>query len=227
MTIDIVMPVRNEAKCIARSIQAIHDEPAVGLIHVVDGQSTDGTLKKTHTFHKVCRHSIPPSRGRQCDHGGKVAQAEALLFLHADVQLPDGWAQAVTEALSDAQTAGGAFQILTKPDPSIQSWANRWVFIGNLRSRYTTRPYGDQCIFVRKNVFDKVGGFPHQPLFEDYEFSCRMATQGKIHIIKDKKAIVSGRRMQHRPIRTLIYNNTFPLLYRLGISPQTLRKWYG
>jgi hypothetical protein len=98
--------------------------------------------------------------------------------------------------------------------------------LADLRSRVTGLPYGDQALFVRRRAFVAAGGFPAQPLFEDLELAKRLRRLGRI-VVVPAVVRVSGRRFLQRPLRSLIAMHTFPMLYRLGVSPARLERLYG
>ncbi len=106
------------------------------------------------------------------------------------------------------------------------SWVGPLLHLADLRSRYTGLPYGDQAVFVRAGVFDRLGGFPEQPLMEDLELSRRLRRAGKIRMVP-ASVRVSGRRFQSRPIYYFLLANVLPVLYRAGVPPARLARLYG
>ncbi|MCB1197032.1 MAG: TIGR04283 family arsenosugar biosynthesis glycosyltransferase [Bdellovibrionota bacterium] len=225
MYIDVIVPVLNEEENIARQIECVCKSPLLGRLIIVDGGSFDQTKNIAYKYKNIIWLETKSSRGFQQYLGGQHAQSEVLLFLHADVFLPESWDQCIVETFADDAVVGGAFQIQTFADPAMKSWANRLLFFADWRSRYTKRPYGDQCIFVRKTAYDKIGGYPQQPLFEDYAFTKKISKIGNL-VTRKEKVLVSGRRMQQRPLRSFFWMNVLPFLYKLGVSPDTLKKIY-
>jgi hypothetical protein len=100
-----------------------------------------------------------------------------------------------------------------------------WLHLADLRSRWSGLPYGDQALFVRREAFERAGGFPDQPLMEDLELSRRLRRLGRIAIVP-ASVRVSGRRFLAHPIRDTLLVNAFPLLYRLGVPPASLARLY-
>ena len=92
-------------------------------------------------------------------------------------------------------------------------------------SRVTRLPYGGQAVFVRTEVFRELGGFPELPLMEDLELALRLRRVGKIRTAP-ARVHVSGRRFLAHPLRDTVYVNLFPALYRLGVAPETLKRFY-
>ena len=99
------------------------------------------------------------------------------------------------------------------------------LHLADLRSRYTTLPYGDQAMFVRADVFRGVGGFPEIAIMEDLALSRKLRRLGRI-VTVPARVEVSGRRFIARPILYTAAVRLFPLLYRLGVSPDTLARFY-
>jgi hypothetical protein len=99
------------------------------------------------------------------------------------------------------------------------------LHLADLRSRYSRLPYGDQALFVRREVFQAVGGFSVIPLMEDLDLSRRLRRLGTISIVR-ARVKVSGRRFIERPILYTTLVNVFPLLYRWGVPPAWLARLY-
>lgn len=163
--IDVVIPVLNEAQKIKLQIEHVLQDPYVEHVYVVDGGSDDGTCEVAQGHQSITVLQTRPSRGWQQDQGAKKGSAPIILFLHVDVTLPQGWGSLIAQALENQRNVGGAFQIKTIPDPEFKSWADPLVFTASLRSRYTKFPYGDQCIFVRRKIFEKCGGLSRSKYF--------------------------------------------------------------
>jgi hypothetical protein len=96
----------------------------------------------------------------------------------------------------------------------------------DLRSRGLGLPYGDQGLGVRRETFEAVGGFPEIPLMEDVAFARECRRRGRIHRLR-LEITTTARRFERRPLRTGLMFFTFPTLYRLGVEPETLARWYG
>jgi len=191
---------------------------------VVDGGSRDDTVALART--RPVR-VLESARGRapQLNAGAAIAAGDVLLFLHADTTLPADALALVTRALDDPAAIAGAFRTWTVADPPDAPWFAPLLHLADLRSRYTSLPYGDQAMFVRAEAFRQVGGFPAQPLMEDLELSRRLRRRGRI-VTVPARVRVSGRRFVARPLFHAVVMNTFPALYRLGVSPDRLAKLY-
>lgn len=222
--LSIIMPVLDEERRIAR---AIDDVLALGgrkEVIVVDGGSCDQTLAIARTK-PVRVIEAPRGRARQMNAGAAVAAGEVLLFLHADTTLPRDALAHVERTLADPAVVAGAFRTWTIADGEPAPWFSPLLHAADLRSRYTSVPYGDQAQFVRTGAFHRAGGFPDQPLMEDIELSRRLRRIGKLRTAR-ASVRVSGRRFLARPIFYTLAVNVFPSLYYLGVSPERLAKIY-
>ena len=181
---------------------------------VVDGGSTDGTLKLAEGR---CDRVLTAPRGRaaQMNAGARVASGEVLVFLHADTRLPPG-----ADALALNGFIWGRFDVEIAgrhPLLKVVAWAM------NLRSRLTGIATGDQAIFVRREVFP---GFPEIALMEDVAFSSTMKRRARPACLR-AKVLTSARRWESRGVlRTILLMWRLRLLYFLGARPEHLARLY-
>lgn len=218
-TISVIMPVLNEAAVLRARLEELA-RLELGETIVVDGGSTDGTQSLVTGARLL--HSRA-GRARQMNVGAANALGEVLLFLHADVSLPTDARAHVEQALEDPSVVGGAFRTWTIADRPTR--LGPLLHLADLRSRYSSLPYGDQALFVRASVFESLGGFPELPLMEDLAFSQRLSRAGRVRVVP-ANVQVSGRRFIEHPVRATFMVNLFPALYRLGVSPTVLAKFY-
>jgi uncharacterized protein len=223
--ISIIIPTLNEAASIAQALTRLKIAPNIEII-LVDGGSHDQTLAIAQTLEDLPIKilSSPPGRAHQMNQGAQVATGEILLFLHADTQLPNRFDLLIRQALTDPQHLGGAFALQI----DAQLIGLRLVeWLANWRSRALSMPYGDQGIFIRAEVFHQLGGFPTQPIMEDYELMRRLKQQGKPIVMIAAPALTSGRRWQRLGVvKTTVINQVIVLAYRCGVSPERLARWY-
>lgn len=226
MNISVIVPVFQEDKTIhafLKIVQAVFPAPAHEII-VVDGSPAGDTLAAVSLPQIKTIHS-GKGRGRQMNQGAAMAKGEILLFLHADTLLPKNAPQLITDLLSkDPDLVGGAFSLGIDDDCVLLKIIE---YSANLRSRLTRVPYGDQSIFIRKDCFDRVGGFMEIPIMEDLELMTRIRKQGSpIHILK-QKSVTSSRRWNKEGIAICTLRNwLIRLLYHLGVSADRLAVWY-
>jgi rSAM/selenodomain-associated transferase 2 len=155
--------------------------------------------------------------------GAKASQSEVLLFLHADTQLPPQTERIVGLALTSPSVVGGRFDVRFD---SSSPWSQVISSFMNRRSRLTRIATGDQALFVRREVFEMLGGFGEIPLMEDIEFSRRLQQAGGIMALRDT-VVTSFRRWDTQgPLRTVLLMWTLRLLYWAGVSPHQLARVY-
>ncbi|MEE8348986.1 MAG: TIGR04283 family arsenosugar biosynthesis glycosyltransferase, partial [Acidobacteriota bacterium] len=220
--ISVVIPALNEANPIASALNSIQISDGIECI-VVDGGSRDKTPEVAQSSGARILHS-PPGRARQMNAGAKAARGEFLVFLHADTRLPARFADHVRRILGTTGVAAGAFQLkIDHPAPGL-----RIVERGaNWRSKYLKSPYGDQAIFLRRQLFNKVGGFPELPIMEDFQLIRRVRRQGRI-VIAPAAVLTSPRRWQRMGSwRVTLINQVVIMGFLLGVDPGRLARWYG
>lgn len=215
-TLTVIIPVWNEAPLIRDAIacaRRIADE-----VIVVDAHSPDGTASVAEA-EGVRVVQAPKGRGPQLRAAAAVAQGDVLLFLHADARLPASARDAVLAALADEQIVGGGFYIRFLP----ASWFTRLLEpLNSLRRNLTQRYYGDTGIFVRRSVYESLGGHRPWPVMHDYDFSGRMERAGRCVYIRHPSIYASARRFEGREIRTRILWLSIQSLYRVGVPPRLL-----
>jgi rSAM/selenodomain-associated transferase 2 len=220
--LSIVVPVLNEAAGIVTTLQALAPLRERGAeVIVVDGGSDDGTVQCAVPWADRVLSS-PRGRARQMNAGAAAARAPLLLFLHADTQLPDG-ADAVLHAAMAGGAAWGRFDVqIDGRAPMLRLVAA----LMNQRSRFSGIATGDQAMFVRRELFERVGGFPDQPLMEDIELSRRLRALAPPRCLR-QRVRTSGRRWEaHGVWRTIWLMWRLRWRYWRGESPQTLAEAY-
>jgi len=219
--ISIIIPTLNEAAHIAATVQRAQGN-AVREIIVVDCGSEDATqhLARQHGAHVIL---APPGRARQMNAGAAVAQGAILLFLHGDTLLPPGFDDLIPAILGQGGVSAGAFSLaIDLPGAAARMVAR----LANLRARSLQMPYGDQGLFVRRQTFWEVGGYPEEPILEDVMLVQRLRAEGRIRIVQPA-VLTSGRRWRALGmIRTTLINQAIIVGYLVGIPPQRLQCWY-
>lgn len=226
LNLTVVVPTLDEEDSIDGCLDSIGSDARVDVV-VSDGGSSDATLRRAHA-RGVTAVTGTAGRGGQLNRGAAATDSELLLFLHSDCRLPGGWYEALASALADPVTALVCFRLQTVPaDDRVTSAAGRlWLRTLDLRARGGRLPYGDQGFGVRREIFDRVGGFPDIPLMEDVIFARACRRVGKIRRLP-LTVRTSARRTERFPLRARLMMLTFPSLFRLGVSPTTLARWYG
>ncbi len=222
--IAVVIPALDEAARIGACLESVGT--GADEIVVVDGGSRDGTARVAAGYPGVRVLTGARGRGPQLDLGARATSAPLLLFLHADCRLPRGWAPAVREALAEPGVALACFRLHTEPSrPGAGRLRRAWLRLLDLRSRGFGLPYGDQAYAVRREVYRRIGGFPAIPLMEDVAFARAARRVGRIRRIP-LEVRTTARRFERHPVRARLATATFPILFRLGVSPWTLARWY-
>ena len=219
--ISIIIPTRNEADSIGRLLPELLTIPGVELL-VVDGGSTDNTADIAKSF-GVQVLSSSPGKATQMNAGAEAAHGDILLFLHSDTKLAPGFVEQVRGTLRQPGVSAGAFRLSIDG----QGFGLRVIeWCVNFRSRAMQRPYGDQGIFVTKDIFFSVGPFPPQPIMEDFELMRKLRKNGKVKILP-LHATTSARRWERLGIlRTTATNQAIIIGYLFGVNPEKLADWY-
>ena len=219
--ISAIVPVLNEEKALPATLMRLREEGFE--IIVVDGGSTDGTVKIAKgATGKVLISS--PGRGRQMNRGAALATGDILFFIHADSLPPARCGRLIRYTLSRPGVVAGAFRL--KLD-STRLMARLITAMGNLRSSAWQLPYGDQGLFLHRSVFEALGGFVEWPLMEDVDMVRRLKKRGRV-MMAPGKMITSARRYDNRGMFANWMRNQLRLLrYYNGAPIQRLAGDYG
>jgi rSAM/selenodomain-associated transferase 2 len=223
MQISVILPVLNEAECLAKALFALQPLRARGHeIIVVDGNSDDGSFDIALGAGVYAIRS-QRGRARQMNAGAERANGDTLLFLHADTRLPPDADALIAQHLARHGRCWGRFDVRI-------AGASVWFpLIGsmiNLRSRLTGVATGDQAIFVTKAAFRSVGGFADQPLMEDIALSKRLKTRAAPICIR-AHVVTSGRRWERYGVaRTILLMWRLRWAYWRGAPVSELAELY-
>ena len=222
--LSIIVPALDEGEEIGAALDALSPLRALSVeVIVVDGGSHDATIQRARLR---ADHVLKAPRGRalQMNAGAEAAHGDVLLFLHADTRLPDAADHLVLDGLARSGRVWGRFDVTIAGGSPLLAVVTRFM---NLRSRLTGIATGDQAIFVQREVFRSVGGFPAIALMEDVAFSKRLKRVGR-PLTLPERAVTSARRWEtHGVLSTILLMWRLRLAYFLGADPDTLAKRYG
>ncbi|MGD8617805.1 MAG: TIGR04283 family arsenosugar biosynthesis glycosyltransferase [Gammaproteobacteria bacterium] len=224
LRLSVIIPALNEAAAITVTLQALQPLRAQGHeVIVVDGGSHDLTVDLSRP---LADRVIQARAGRatQMRAGAAVADGSVLWFLHADTTAPRNADRLILRALQHARTGWGRFDVqLSQTRPLLRCVA--WMM--NQRSRLSGIVTGDQGLFIRRELYDDVGGFPAIPLMEDIAFSRALRRHGRPARIQQPLVSSPRRWLRHGILRTILRMWVLRLAYFLGVSPEWLAAYYA
>jgi rSAM/selenodomain-associated transferase 2 len=221
----VIIPVFNEAPIINQTIEHVYRTGSGFDIEViiVDGDVHGSTMKAV-TNMQVMQMTSDRGRGRQMNKGASAAGGEILLFLHADTELPANAFEIISSLLDAEEYVGGAFDLGIQSGRLIYRVIEKVV---SIRTRLTRVPYGDQAIFMKKDSFEKLKGFPEIPLMEDIALMRHLKKSGHKICIIPQKVQTSPRRFEREGVLFCTLRNWILIsLYLLGVKPERLERFY-
>ena len=223
MIISIIIPVLNEATLIVDTLLSLQPLRAAGHeLIVVDGGSTDASVILSQPLADQVIKS-PCGRSQQMNRGAKAANGEILLFLHADTFLPRGADRMIMQGMDGRKKVWGRFDVeLLGKHPLLRMVE----FLMNLRSRFFGIATGDQGIFVRRELFERVGGFPEIDLMEDIALS-KILKKWSRPLCLWQRVLTSSRRWETKGVlRTILLMWFLRLAFFYKVNPRRLTKLY-
>ncbi len=219
--VSIVVPTLNEEAVIAGTLQTLQALPGEKEILIADGGSEDRT---TAIAAELGVRAVTCQRGRGCQLRTAAAEAkgDVLWFVHADTRPEPGALEAIGKALESGSTAGGNFSLVFEGEHySAGQMTAIYPYL-----RWLGLSYGDAGIFIRRSVYDAIGGCRPYPLFEDLDLVRRMKRHGRfVHL--ETRIFTSARRFTgSRYGRVWALWITLQVLYWAGVSPYRLARWY-
>lgn len=223
--ISVIVPALDEERQVTGALRSARTAfGAAAELLVVDGGSTDRTRERAASLARVLRTG--PCRGEQLDTGARAARGRILVFLHADTRLTADAGSALRTALARPGAVGGCFRFAVDPPAEPLS---RWSLLEaavRFRTRWLGTATGDQALFVRREAYRRVGGFPPWPLFEDVELVRRLRRIGRF-VPAEAPVRTSRRRWEARGFwRTVATHLALRTAFGLGIGPERLAELY-
>lgn len=221
--VSVIVPVLDDALSLEGALESLGDDSRVEVIVVNAGERTPAMVSLEHAAPHVRWLTSPPGRGRQMNLGARHARGDWLLFLHADTRLPAGWIEEVKRAGRLSSVVGGSFRFQLD---SARRWARALERGVAARVRWLDLPYGDQALFVGREVFTALSGYRELPLMEDVDFVRRLRRKGQLYH-STFPAVTSARRWETDGwIRRSVENVLLVLLFLAGVSPSWLAARY-
>ena len=221
--VSIIVPVLDEADALPPLLDRLATLAGEPEIVVVDGGSTDAS-REIVAAHRIGARLVPSARGRarQCNLGAAEAAGEVLLFLHADTVLPADAALSIVRACRDPDVVGGNFVLRFAGADRFSRVMTRWYAIQRRAGIF----YGDSAIWVRRGVFERLGGFGTLAIMEDYDLARRLRGEGGTPCLPGP-AITSARRWHGLGWRrTLLAWLVIRWLFIAGVPPERLARLY-
>lgn len=219
--LSVVIPTFNEEAVIAETLRRIVVSVAPHELIVADGCSVDDTAARARPYATVL--AVPGTRGAALNRAAMFATGDVLLFVHADTLLPTGAETAIARALQNAEVIGGAFRLRFDHPGRLATLLARHV---NVRSSLSNIFFGDQGLFVRREIFERAGGYKEWSVMEDMEILGRLRPHGRLALL-DEEVVTSTRR--HRKngwVKTIGTIWIMTLLHGLGVSGHAMTRWY-
>jgi rSAM/selenodomain-associated transferase 2 len=217
----VVIPTFNEAPSLPGILADLRLLRVPHTVVIVDGGSHDATREIAAALGARVV-TVPRGRGPQLNAGARVLDTEWLLFVHADVRMPEAARMALTQALAGgAETAVFALAI---DAPGV--WPRVMELGARLRDRMGGLPYGDQGLLVRRRLFEEVGGYPAIPVMEDVAIVRALGRRAPLRRLPGPLRVSPRRWRREGPYRTWARNAVLLAAYLAGVSPHRLARWY-
>lgn len=219
--ISIVIPILCDDPHLLQTLDAVERNVGPFEIILALAQPTTGTLEiEERRGVRVLISSIA-RRATQMNLGAQHAHGEILMFLHADTSLPISAFNCIRKALQRRGVVGGAFARRYEP---VSTCLNVTCFLAELRSRLFGWFLGDQAIFVRREVFQRLGGFADHALFEDLDFSRRMRREGRVVTLRPPVTSSARRFANDGAFRKTLSDLWLTLRFICGADPDGLAR---
>ncbi|MGX7111765.1 TIGR04283 family arsenosugar biosynthesis glycosyltransferase [Gemella cuniculi] len=222
--ISIIIPIYNEEKNIRDFIYNLYclHEIKNHEILFIDGGSTDKTLailEELSYFGYSYYTSDKKGRANQMNYGAKISHGNILWFVHADSILQKN----VIKKIISCSSPVGCLKIKFYPN-SLSMRINSLV--SNMRASITNIAFGDQGLFMKKEIFEEIGGYTDIPIMEDYKISEDLTAHNYKITVIDSTITTSTRRYKGKVYKTMYQMQKFQKMYRKGVSVQEISKLY-
>lgn len=223
--ISIIVPALNESELIVQTLKPLLKVRDAGHeIIVVDGGSADNTVALASGLADRVITS-PRGRARQMNTGASYAKGDVLLFLHSDTHLPDNALQAILVGLPGSGKFWGRFDVRLSGRHPLLRVVERMI---GWRSCVSGMATGDQAMFMRREAYEEVGGFPDIPLMEDIAMSRALkSAYGRPLCLRIPVTTSSRRWEEHGILQTILLMWKLRLAFLFGCSPEWIAQQYS
>lgn len=221
MKISIIIPSLNEEGYLDESLKHLKELPGNFEIIVVDGGSTDSTREIAENHERVIVTASGKGRAKQMNHGATIATGDVLLFLHADTFLPYNFHQYIKNHLQKPGYTGGSFRLNFDKKHLLLKF---YTCCSKLSWEFFT--YGDHAIFIKSEVFKKIGGYKNISFMEDVEIQKRIRKTGKFKKLNTAVTTSARRFEKVGTLRQMLIDILLVSFYNLGVSPKRLKRFY-
>ena len=219
--ISVIIPIFNEEKILSKNASQFRELSNHTELIFVDGGSSDKSIEIAEGYGKVLRSE--KGRALQMNSGAKSASFDILLFLHADSYVSQHTPIAIEENMKKSNFLGGCLTQRLAKRGAVYRFIESF---GNMRARITKVFYGDQGIFIRKNMFFEMKGFPEVPIMEDVLFTKKLRKLGKTVVLPEEVSVSPRRWEKKGIIRTISFYSLLNILSWMKISSERVRLLY-
>ena len=227
LTVSVIVPVLNEAERIETLISSLLELEGSKEVIISDGGSTDGTIDRLKRFEGISVIHAKSGRASQMNAAASRASGDILWFVHADSVVSPSSIRDIERAVS-AGAEGGFFRLhFYDADDRFMKFIER---TSHTRAKKFCLIFGDQGLFLRRDIFQKLGGFADVELMEDWEISRRLRklhSRGLIHALDTVIGTSARRYIKNGRFSTWLKMNIVKALYILGVPTKILRAIYG
>ncbi|MGI9088573.1 MAG: TIGR04283 family arsenosugar biosynthesis glycosyltransferase [Chthoniobacterales bacterium] len=223
LRISVVIPTWRDTENLAALLPRLSAIAGLHQIIVVNASRDSKSEKIAADWGAIFLRLSRPNRGAQMNAGALAATGDVILFQHADTEITGAHFQAIEIALRKPEIIGGAFYRKFDGRHPRLMWLES---VARFLSRHGGTLFGDQSVFVRREIFQELGGFAKIPLMEDVEFSRRLRRAGKVALLDPPVQTSDRHHARKGAWRTTVRNALFIVLYNFGISPFRLHRWY-
>ncbi len=219
--VSIIIPVLNEESSIFEILTRLSALEGEKELIVVDGGSTDRTVELASTMARVIE--APKGRALQMNAGAREAIGDILWFVHSDSIVEKASLKEIEKSIAGGDIGGGFSLYFYDSENLFMKYI---ALTSNMRGSMAKLFFGDQGIFVKKDKFWSIGGFPEIAIMEDFEFSLRIKSLGRIRRLKTRIGTSSRRFTSGGIVKTFLLMQKMKILYMAGVSPERLNKMY-